>query len=328
MRFIPFFISFFFLFSMCSFAAEGDKTRFVYLSDLNLLPTPDSNIRTKSIPEKAKGLLVHESQAVLQDLISYINLKINPDFVFFGGNNVADYTLISKNNNSDDPLQLFLDMASQLKPLFFIVIGDNEYKQYNSSDLVRAIKSCSVDSSETWWSYKVLDKNLIFVGLNSSILRSNDTEAIKQHKWLAKLLATNKNKVVVLFMHDSLVDINGKVSTNKNSLKLYRLIKQSLNVKLVVSGNCSASRLKLAGHTLFVLSTSPISYPGTFRSFEISDHYVTVSSVKIPLKGIIKKSEKYLIESDWAKTLPGFSPKAIKTYVEGSRVDNSYTHTF
>jgi uncharacterized pyridoxamine 5'-phosphate oxidase family protein len=326
MRLILLFLSFLILLNFnYSFVSPHPHTiKFVYIPDLNLYPTPASNIRTKSKLEKEKGLLFHESQAVFQDLISYVNLKINPDFVVFGGNNVADFS----SSVSDDLLQLLLDMASQIKASFFIVSGGNEMKSKSANDLVRVIKSTGVNSSETWWMYAVPENNLIFVGLNSSLFFVSASESVKQLNWLSKLLAENKNKNVVLFMHDSIVQTDGKIISNKYALKLYKLIKQNPNIRLVASGNTSANRLKLSGKTVFALTSSILAYPCTFRIFEISDKSLSVRTVKIPLKGIIKKAEKYLIESDFAKSIPQSSEKSIKTYAEGKKVDNEYSLNF
>jgi len=326
MRLILFFVSFLILLNFnYSFVFPHERIiKFVYVTDLNLYPTPCSNIRTKSKLEIEKGLLFYESQAVLQDLVSYINLKINPDFVIFGGNNIADFS----SSTSDDLLQLFLDMTSQLKSSFFIISGENEIKSKNTTDLIRAIKSTGVNSSETWWMYAIPESDLIFIGLNSALFSVSSSESIKQLNWLSKLLIKNRNKNIVLFMHDSIVQTDGKIVKNKYALKLYKLIKQNPNIRLVASGNTSANRLKLSGKTLFTLTASPLAYPCTFRVFEISDKSLSVKTVKIPLKGIIKKAEKYLIESDFAKSIPQTSAKSIKSYAEGKKVDNEYSLTF
>ena len=61
-------------FSLEGLSSENTNSiRFVYISDLNLYPTPQETQRLKSKYEKLDGLLLYETQAIFQEIIRHIN---------------------------------------------------------------------------------------------------------------------------------------------------------------------------------------------------------------------------------------------------------------
>lgn len=329
-----FFLSFILIFvqSLPNIAHSELKTRLIFLSDLNLYPTPVSTIRVKSFYENKNGLLVYESQAVLQEIIRYINQKLIPDYVIFGGNNILDSTdkqFYGYANISEiDLWHLFLDMASELKSNYFFVFGNSELRLNNTDELIRSLNDVSIKSSETWWYKKIVDKNILLVGLDTSLFSVSPSQSNKQIKWLNTILSNNKDFNVLIFAHDSIIDPDGKVINNKFASQVFKLIKQHTHVKLFLSGGGHLNRIRKINHSYLVVSSSVISYPCTFKSVEISSTRLTVKTVKIPLKGIVKKSEKSLLESDFTFMSFPSSPKAVLEYVSGVKSDNDLDVAF
>jgi hypothetical protein len=148
---------------------NSNKVSIVYISDLNLYHTPAQNQSEKHILEKQFGILVYESQAVLQEIIRYINQKLNPDVVIFGGNNIA---LGKKNENL---WQLFLGIISELKGDVFINLGINEIEIYNTDELIHSLNIFGHRINNLWYSQKI--KNYLFIGLDSVSLFNNSRRA-------------------------------------------------------------------------------------------------------------------------------------------------------
>lgn len=330
----PFFLSFILIFvqSLPNIAYSDFKTRIIFLSDLNLYPTPVSTIRAKSSLEKKNGLLVYESQAILQELIGYINQKLQPDYVVFGGNNILDTTDKQFDSYASiggiDLWHLFLDMVSELKSNYYFVCGNSELKLNDTDALIRSLSSIGLISSDTWWYKKIADKNILLIGLDSSLFSVSPSQSGKQLKWLNAILSNNKDLNTIIFAHDSIIDPNGKVINNRFASQVFKLIKQHIQVKLFLSGGLHLNRIRKANNSYLVVSSSTIAYPCTFKSVELSSSHLTVKTVKIPLKGIVKKSEKSLSVSDFALMNFLDSPKSVLDYVSGVMSDNDLDVAF
>ncbi|OGI20557.1 MAG: hypothetical protein A3B68_05805 [Candidatus Melainabacteria bacterium RIFCSPHIGHO2_02_FULL_34_12] len=295
---------------------------FAYITDLNLYPTPLVSRREKNILEKNNGLLIYESQVILQDVIRYINQKLNLDAVVFGGNNIA-YLPESKTkeNQRESIWQLFLEMTSELKPRAIFVPGLNEMKLLNTDEIINSLKSSGIDSDNLWWSHKI--KDFLFIGLNSSFILNDSRLCEKQLIWLKKTLVENKTKYTVLFLHDSVLTPDGIPVKNKNVRELLKTIEEHSQIVLVASGGDYLNRIYNRQNTLFISTSSPIAYPCSYKLIEIDYNKIKVKTLTIPFKGIVKKSEQYLIASDYAIMLFPSSPKLIKNYVKGMNSDLS-----
>ena len=149
--------SFFLTFSYANSVEEDNNNlTLVYISDLNLAPTPFVDQREKHALEALDGLLVYESQVIFQDIVKYLNQKLEPDLVVFGGNNVLT-GLNNKNQQGVDEgiWNLFLDMASEIKAVFLIVLGQNEIKSQSKTSIAQMLKSFGQEVTNTWWLYKI-----------------------------------------------------------------------------------------------------------------------------------------------------------------------------
>ncbi len=291
--------------------------KFIYISDLNLYPTPSITQSRKHDSEKSRGLLIYESQAIFQEIIRYINQKIDCDAVIFGGNNI--YSPLKKITQKENVWQLFLDMASEIKSTVLIVLGDNELKTCNIDELIHGISLYNPSAKTSWWTYEL--KDCLFIGLDSSSLFNNKKESEVQLNWLSEVLLKNKQKNTLIFLHKSLIDPEGNLIDNQNAKKIFDIIKAHNQVKFIGSGNELINRAKLVDSIIYVISPSPSAFPCSFKYVEINNSKIKIRTIKLPLKGIIKKAEQYLVESDYAIKLFPSSPKLVKQYVSGDSTD-------
>ena len=309
-----------------SYSDDGNSIKFVYITDLNLYPTPLENKIQKHLLEKKYGLLIFETQAIFQGIVSLINQKLNPDFVVFGGNSISDTPELNQNKKTDNVWHLFQDMVSEIKFPVMFVFGKNELNSQNKIELLLALNSNGVDTENTWWFHKY--KNFLLVGLDEQVIFEKRPLASIQTKWLSDLLSKNKNVISIIFLHRPLLDSNGNPVKNQNVTDILNTIKSNPQVRLVLSGNELIGRTKLINNTLFLLSPSPSVYPSSFNIIEVDNSRIKVKTSKIPLKGIIKKAEQYLIESDRAITQFPNSPRDIRDYVLGENKDRDFEYNF
>lgn len=308
-----------FSFVLSSYA--GNSIKFLYISNLNLLPTPLSTKIEKSNIEKKYGLLIYESQSVFQELIRYINQKLDFDFIVFGGNNI----FFSKNEESivtEDIWQLFLDMASEIKSQILIAFGENEIKTKNTLQLLHALNLYGVKADNTWWSYDF--KDYLFVSLNSFYFLSNHLISKEELNWFRNLILKNKNKFTVVFLDETLVNSNFEPIKNNYINEFYEIVNKSPQIKLIVSSSKYLNRIKLVNKKIHVINSSLISFPCSFKLIEISPKKIKIKSYPVPLKGIVKKAEESLFDSDIAKEFYPNSPKAVKRHVLGLPDDTNF----
>ena len=305
---------------------ENEATlRFVYIPDLNLFPTPIASKREKHHLEKKYGLLIYESQAIFQELVRFINRQLDFDLVVFGGNNISNASF-DFNDQAENFLHLFLDMASELKSVFLIVFGENELKTQNTDELIKTLTTLGLRTNNTWWSYKI--KNHLLIGLNSYFLIHENKLAKEEIKWLKEILSQNKNSLTLIFLHDSVITTEGSPIKNLYLLEFFKLMKECPQVKLILSGGQYLNRIRLYENSLFLISSSPILFPCGFKLIEVTSSRLEIKTFNVPLKGIIKKAEMSLIESEFAKELFPDSPKSIKKHVLGVDSDSNFKSDF
>ncbi len=303
-----------------------ESIKFIYITDLNLYPTPLENARQKNEYEKKDGILLYETQAVFQEIIRYLNQKVEFDCVFFGGNNISEIQGAQNSIKNLNIWHLFLDMASELKTAFYIVIGKNETKALPNNEIIHTLSELGIDSKVTWWHKKI--RNFLFVSLDSVLFFNSNYHAKVQIDWLKKILISNLNIPTVIFLHEPIITEEGSVINTTNINSLLTLIEQYPQVKLIISGNNYLNRIKPVKNIVHILSSSPSVYPCSFKLIELSDDVVKVKSISIPLKGIVKKAEISLTESDRAKLFIKNSAKPFKYYVLGSKSDQDVELTF
>ena len=304
--------------SVSSFNESKDKITVIYISDLNLFHTPFQNQIEKSALEKKIGILVYESQAVFQELIRDINQKLNPDIVIFGGNNIA---LGKKNENL---WMLFLDMVSELKSEVFVNLGINEFKIYNTDELVRSLSVFGHRTNNLWHSQKI--KNYLIIGLDSVSIFNNPKLSKEQLKWFASVLSQNKNTITIVALYHSLLDSEGNIISNPVAKKIIEIIGTNPQIKIVLFGSEYFNRVHLLKGCLFVNAPSPVVYPCAFKMIELLPDRIKIKTINIPLKGVIKKALKSAQEAELFKIK--HSSNDIKSYLLGKNQDLQFDCVF
>ena len=297
---------------------EEDKINVVYISDLNLYHTPSQSQIEKSSLEKNFGILVYESQTVFQEIIKYINQKLDPDVVIFGGDNIA---LGKKNENL---WQLFLDMISELRSDVLVNLGTNEMKMYNTDELIHSLNVFGHKTKTVWYSQKI--KNCLFLDLDSISLFNNPKLSKEQLKWFQSVLSQNKNTVTVVTLYHSLLDSEGNIINNSTVKRMMEIISANPQIKLVLFGGEYFNRIHLLNGCLFVNAPSPVVYPCGFKVIELFPDRIKIKTVNIPLKGIVKKALKSAKEAEFFKTKS--SPNNVKSYLSGKTQDLQFDYVF
>ena len=304
--------------SVLASQVSGNRVNIAYISDLNLYHTPSQTQGVKHVLEKKIGVQVYESQAIFQEIIKYINQKLTPDVVIFGGNNITDA------EKTENLWQLFLDMISELKSDVFVNLGVNELKIYNIDELIHSLSIFGYKTKSSWHSQKI--KNYLFIGLDSVSLFNNPRLSKEQLKWFASTLSQNKDMVTVVTLYHSLLDSEGNVLNNSLAKKIIEIISVNPQIKLVMFGGEYFNRVHLLKSCIFVNSPSPVVYPCSFKFIELLPDRIQIKTVHIPLKGIINKALKSAQEAEYFKSKT--SSNDVKSYLLGKKQDLRFDYVF
>ena len=312
---------------LTSVLSNNDSIKIVYITDLNLYPTPSSSQRVKHILEKKDGLLLFESQAVFQEIIRYINQKLNnSDIFFFFLNNISKSFISADSLDPEELFHLFLDMASEIKTNILLILGENEIQTQKPDEVLRALNSYGLGTKNYYWSYKI--KGFLLIGLEITSFFNSTFLAKNQLKWFEQTLNQNKDLVTLVFIHKPLISPDGRIIENANAKKYFKVLEAHPQVVLTVSGNEYLSRTKVLNKSVYALSASPVAFPCAFKLIEVTPNNLKIKSINIPLKGVIKKAEAYLVESERALSMFPSMPKLIKKYVLGDNSDSSFEVSF
>lgn len=160
------------------YAQRPETLRFVFVSGINLYPTPLGKVVPDRL-SKREGILYNESQVLLQEFVREILNDLNNkdksiDFVLFGGNQVAD----------NEYFELFQDIVYDLTKYsipYYITVGEGESK--GSGNIDKLIK-------EPFYLLKSKGTNIIVLNnvTEEIIPRNLPEEASRQYIWLTKTL--------------------------------------------------------------------------------------------------------------------------------------------
>lgn len=302
------------------------NTKLVYVTDLNLFPTPLAKKEQKHVLEKTYGVQVYESQTIFQEIIRYLNKDLDFDFVVFGGNSISSS---SGNNNflQEEIFQLFLDMASEIKSNYFMIFGKNEHSLKNREELIKVLKLQGLTTKDTWWSYQHND--ILLIGLDSTLFfNHSDLLVEKQIKWLKDILSKNNNLLTLIFLHQSIITPEGNFLENENRFvkEFSSILKNNKQIKLIISGNEYINRHKALfnGNITYLISSGPTIYPCIFKYIEINKSKISIKAINVPLKGIVKKAKMSIIQSGFAKSKFPQDPKLITNYVTDDKSDLNF----
>ena len=291
-------------------ANSKDSVDLVYITDLNLYPTPSTNELSLHDLEKQSGILVYESQTILQEIVNKLNKEIKPDVVIFQGNNVAP------SNNQKYLWQLFLDIIDEINAEVLIALGTNEIQSYDLDYLIKSFPTIKA-STNPWYSYKL--KNYLFVQLDAVSLLNNPLLAKKQILWLEKLLKEHSQNLTIISIHHALLDEKSQLVAAKYLNKLYQLIKDNPQVKLVLGGGNYLNRSKIVDNALYVTSSSLAMYPCVFKRFTISQKKIKIKTLFLSMKGIVNKAKESILASklavNWSINTAKNPLKSLKKHV-------------
>lgn len=307
------------LFKKKSPLVDSNAIRLFFISDINLAPTPISNNVVRK-EELESGLLVNESNIVLQEIVEYLNKEDRIDLVVLGGNSIS-----VGNKNQDSIFDYFVDVIGELKHPHLQIYGENERATINTHDLIIQNSDHSEDKLNIWWSKNIGE--VLLVGLDGVVFNTSHELSKQQLLWLSKILDQNKNRDTFIFIHYPFIE----KPPHQNDFyirELYKMLKANAQVKLLLSSGDYVSRN--IDHVDFVqfINPSPVAYPCRFTELQITPNSFRVISHNIPLKGVLKKAELALYTSKRAKKFPVKSYKQIKKYVEGTRNDANFNYSY
>jgi len=313
-----------FVFTLPVKSQESVKQPYKEFKPFKMVFLPDIHLFFEGIDDK---ILYKESHVILQDVIRSLNQEKKPDFVVFGGN----LTHNEDGNFSDMPM--FLDTAADLKADYYAILGDREALGDNSKEEFAKELDFKL-KDQTFWSVEPV-KDVLLIGIDTSI-KGDESGYLNLHQlfWLDNILKNNSEKFTIIAMHHPPIVTCEKDKTiwKKYILKKPDLFLEIINlypqVKIILSGHHFSNFTKRVNEKLFISCPSVVVYPNRYKTLTISPDRINVDSEKISFKQIIKKAEKNLIKSDYAKEFNSEKPKSILKYQRGDKFSNKKEYFF
>jgi len=207
---------------------------------------------------------------LLSDAISQVNETPNIDFVMFTGDMI--------NTPYQKELMSFINYANQLKYPWYAVFGNHDIcvGGYLSKKLYLDILNShnkNFSFPKTYYSF-VPKKGYKVIGLDSIIdtrITANGQIDETQLKWLDKELARSQNDVVLIFMHNPLVEpLHSESHKVLNADEVLKVINKYKNPIAIFSGHYHTTKITKIGNVLHVSTPSLVSYPNAFRIVKVS----------------------------------------------------------
>lgn len=243
------------------YSASGNNLTFAQISDAHY-----SSAKTNT-----SYRLTAESGELLADAIAQINETPDIDFVMFTGDMI--------NTPYQNELMKFLTYANQLRYPWYAIFGNHDIciGGYLSKQLYLDILNShnkNFSSSKYYYSF-VPQKGYKVIGLDSVIdtkITCNGRIDEAQLKWLDKELAKSKNDVVLIFMHNPLVEpFHSSTHTVVNADEVLKVINKYKNPIAIFSGHYHSTKITKLGNVLHVSTPSLVSYPNAFRIVKINN---------------------------------------------------------
>jgi len=242
----------------------------VCAKDVKFIQITDSHFsQSSTIDGEHSQEGVEYSQSVLEKTISDINSIPNVDFVVFTGDNIDTA-------NSID-LKKFLKIANQLKPPYYVVIGNHEvFKSQNldKKEYMKIVSKYSKNCREKKANYVFEKKGIIFVvvdGAKEVIPGPSGYYKKDTLKWLDKTLTKYKNRDVVIFQHFPIIaPYYNRTHTTYNVKDYEDVLKKHSNVKAIFSGHYHANGETKKDGVYHVSTPSLLEPPHNYKVVEIS----------------------------------------------------------
>jgi len=248
------------LYGLRVYSASGNNLTFAQISDAHY-----SSAKTNT-----SYRLTAESGELLTDAIEQVNETPNIDFVMFTGDMI--------NTPYQKELMSFIKYANQLKYPWYAVYGNHDIcvGGYLSKKLYLDILNShnkNFSFSKPYYSF-VPKKGYRVIGLDSIIdtrITANGEIDEEQLRWLDKQLAMSKNDVVLIFLHNPLVEpLHSESHKVLNAGEVLKVINKYKNPIAIFSGHYHTTKITKIGNVLHVSTPSLVSYPNAFRIVKVS----------------------------------------------------------
>lgn len=215
--------------------------------------------------------LTAESGELLEDAVAQVNETPGLDFVMFTGDMV--------NTPYQKELMQFLKYANKLNYPWYAVLGNHDIcvggfltkKLY--FDILNSHNK-NFHFAKTYYSF-VPKKGYKVIGLDSIIdtrITANGQIDSEQLKWLDKELSKSKNDIVLIFLHNPLVEpIHSESHIVLNSDEVLKVIEKYKNPIAIFSGHYHTTKITQLKNILHVSTPSLVSYPNSFRIVKINN---------------------------------------------------------
>lgn len=250
------------LFGLQVYSASGNNLTFAQISDAHY-----SSAKTNT-----SYRLTAESGELLQDAVDQVNQQTpNVDFVMFTGDMI--------NTPYQKELMKFLPYANQLNSPWYAVLGNHD--TCVGGHLTKKVYWNLLNShnrnfnfTKTYYSFSP-KKGYKIIALDPIIdtrITANGEIDKEQLKWLDKELSKSKHDVVLIFLHNPLVEpLHSESHKVLNADEVLKVINKYKNPIAIFSGHYHTTKITQLGNVLHVSTPSMVSYPNAFRIVKINN---------------------------------------------------------
>lgn len=283
---IIFIIAFFIAINIQNYS-HSNTLKFVQLSDVHYT--------TKKKDTTFKAL--SKSKELLEDAIFQINTTPNIDFVMITG----DLVDVPKVENFENVLPIINTLTSP----WYLAFGNHDIAisgKLTKEKLIEILNKNNKNFNFNKGYYSFLPKKgfkiIVLDPIIDTKITGNGNIPREQLNWLDKELLTSKDGIILIFMHNPILEPYKSPSHRlKNANELKELLEKHDKTIAVFSGHYHASKIEKENNILYVSSPSLVSFPNAFRVIEIKNtgdeaifdfKFVETTKKEIQTKGKLK----------------------------------------